>query len=122
LQIKWHHYPFDLPYNRDYTPQKSPQVNVQEHPMSKLSKYSVCAAIAFALTGCASSMITPTYLSSDTELLRIGYEKPNDKEPVVTNMGSYCMQTSEKWKADGKTPDGQTIWSKDSLRSVVPCQ
>jgi hypothetical protein len=90
--------------------------------MRKLSKYSVCAIMALAITGCASTTITPTYHSNDPELLRIGYDKPADKEAVVTNMGSYCMQTVDKWKTNGKTPDGQTIWAKDSLRTVVPCQ
>lgn len=90
--------------------------------MRKLTQYSLCAAMALAITGCASQMITPTYHSNDTELLRIGFDKPMDKEPVVTNMGSYCLETAEKWKTNGKTPDGQVIWSKDSLRSVVACQ
>ena len=90
--------------------------------MSKLYKYFVSAAIALTMAGCAAPMITPTYLSADTELLRIGSEKPTDKEPVITNLGSYCLQTDEKWESDGKTPDGQTIWSKDSLRKVVPCK
>lgn len=90
--------------------------------MSKLSKYFVYAAMAVTMSGCAATTITPTYLSTDTELMRIGAEKPGDKEPEVVNMGSYCLQVAEKWKADGKTPDGQTIWSKDCFRKVVPCQ
>lgn len=90
--------------------------------MCKLYKYSVSAVIALALTGCASQMIAPTYYSNDTELLRIGNEKPTDNEVVVTNMGSYCLQTVDKWKTSSKTPDGQSIWAKDSLRSVAPCQ
>lgn len=90
--------------------------------MSKLCNYFVCAAMALTVAGCAAPMITPTYVSVDTELLRIGAEQPTDKEPMIVNMGSYCLQTAEKWKTDGKTPDGQTIWSKDSLRKVVTCQ
>jgi hypothetical protein len=89
--------------------------------MNKICQYFACAAMALTIAGCASPIITPTYLSSDTELMRIGSEQPNDKEPVIVNMGSYCMQTAEKWKADGKTPDGQTIWTKDSLRKVALC-
>jgi len=28
----------------------------------------------------------------------------------------------DKWKTDGKTPDGQMIWTKDSFRKVIPCR
>jgi hypothetical protein len=84
--------------------------------------YFVCAAIAVSMSGCASSTIRPNYISTDIELMRIGDEKPGDKEPEIVNMGSYCLQVAEKWKADGKTPDGQTIWSKDCFRKVIPCR
>jgi hypothetical protein len=53
--------------------------------------------------------------------MRIGGDTPVDKEPEIVNLGSYCLKVTEKWKADGKTPDGQTIWSKDSFRKVTSC-
>jgi hypothetical protein len=89
--------------------------------MNKIFQYFACATIALTMAGCATPTITPTYLSSDLELMRIGSEQPKNNEAVVVNMGSYCMQTVERWKADGKTPDGQTIWTKDSLRNVALC-
>lgn len=74
-----------------------------------------------ALAGCAGSTITPNYQSTNTEALRIGGKQPPASEPLVENMGSYCLQTMEVWHQDGKTPDGQALWTKDSKRNIVPC-
>ena len=82
----------------------------------------VSVVFAVAVSGCGIATIKPNYTSNNTDLMRIGGEKPADKEPEIINMGSYCLKITEKWKADGKTPDGQTIWSKDSNRETVPCQ
>ena len=90
--------------------------------MKKLCTFFIYAAIAVSLTGCGMATMKPNYSSANTDLMRIGGEKPSDKEPEIINMGSYCLQVTEKWKADGKTPDGQTIWSKDSLRRAHPCR
>jgi hypothetical protein len=90
--------------------------------MNKLCIFSVYAAFAISMAGCAAATIKPNYTSIDVEMMRIGGDTPVDKEPEIINLGSYCLKVSEKWKADGKTPDGQTIWSKDSLRNVIPCQ
>ncbi len=90
--------------------------------MNRVRRYFGYVAVAAALGGCAAPTITPTYTSTDIELLRIGGEKPGDKEPEIVNMGSYCLQVDEKWKEDGQTPDGQTIWTKDSFRKVIPCR
>ena len=76
--------------------------------------------LAVALSACAMT-VKPTYTSTNVDLLRIGGEKPSDKEPETIHAGSYCLQIAEKWKADGKTPDGQTIWTRDCLRKVIPC-
>lgn len=90
--------------------------------MNKLCIFSVYAALAITMAGCGAATIKPNYTSIDVEMMRIGGDTPVDKEPNIINLGSYCLKVSEKWKADGKTPDGQTIWSKDSLRNVIPCQ
>jgi hypothetical protein len=82
----------------------------------------VCVAFAVAVSGCGMATINPNYTSTNTDLMQIGGEKPVDKEPEIINMGSYCLKVTEKWKGDGKTPDGQTIWSKDSMREVIPCR
>lgn len=90
--------------------------------MNKLCIFFVYAALAITMAGCGAATIKPNYTSIDVEMMRIGGDTPVDKEPEIINLGSYCLKVSEKWKADGKTPDGQTIWSKDSLRNVIPCQ
>lgn len=75
-----------------------------------------------ALTvGCASNTIVPNYATSNPNM-RVGGEKPIDSGPVVENAGSFCLQSTEKWHNDGKTPDGQVLWSKDTARKVVPCK
>jgi hypothetical protein len=51
----------------------------------------------------------------------VGGEQPPNSAPTVENAGSFCVQVSEVWHSDGKTPDGQKLWSKDTLRKVVPC-
>ena len=93
--------------------------------MNKMCAFLVYAVIAVAMTGCSyfgTTTIPPNYTSANPELMRIGGEAPGDKEPEIINMGSYCLRVTEKWKEDGKTPDGQRIWSKDSFRKVVPCR
>ncbi|WP_028317129.1 hypothetical protein [Desulfobulbus elongatus] len=78
--------------------------------------------LAATLTGCGAPTINPNYSSANPELMFIGSEAPADKPTETLNLGSYCLSVSEKWKKDGKTPDGQTIWTKDSFRRVVPCR
>ena len=74
------------------------------------------------LAGCATTTINPNYSSANPELMFIGKDAPAEKPAEKLNLGSYCLNVSEKWKVDGKTPDGQTIWTKDSFRSAVPCR
>ncbi|MCL1980763.1 MAG: hypothetical protein FWG62_06775 [Proteobacteria bacterium] len=79
--------------------------------------------LAATLAGCfTTTTINPNYSSANPELMFIGKEAPEAKPAEKLNLGSYCLSVSEKWKVDGKTPDGQTIWSKDSLRNAVPCR
>jgi hypothetical protein len=73
-----------------------------------------------ALGGCASNTIVPSYQNSNPNL-QVGGEQPPNSAPTVENAGSFCMQVSDVWHSDGKTPDGQKLWSKDTLRKVVPC-
>lgn len=90
--------------------------------MNKFCKYIVYGAMTAIMAGCAVTTVTPTYTSSNPDMMRIGGDKPGDKEAETINMGSYCLQVTEKWKMDGKTPDGQSIWTKDSYRKVIPCR
>lgn len=90
--------------------------------MKKICAFLVYAVVAVALAGCGAATIAPNYQSTNPDLMRIGGETPGNKEPEVINMGSYCLQVTDKWKTDGKTPDGQMIWTKDSFRKVIPCR
>lgn len=89
--------------------------------MRALRLLGVCAAV-FTLSGCAAGKITPNYTTTNADQLRIGGDKPVDREPEIVNMGSYCLQIVDKWKMDGETPDNQKIWSKDTFRKVAPCR
>jgi len=93
--------------------------------MNKICTFFAYAALAVTLSGCGmfgTSTINPNYTSANPELMRIGGDAPGNKEPEHLNLGSYCLQVVDKWKADGKTPDGQMIWTKDSFRKVTPCR
>lgn len=89
--------------------------------MQRMRRFLVCTGLAVALTGCDAATVKPNYTTTNPDLLRIGGEAPGNKEPEIIDMGSYCLKVTDKWKADGKTPDGQSIWVKDSYRNVVPC-
>ena len=90
--------------------------------MKKIYLFCVCTAFTVAMTGCGAKTITPNYTTIDADQMQIGGKKPADKEPEIINMGSYCLQVTDKWKVDGKTPDGQEIYSKDTFRKAVPCK
>ena len=90
--------------------------------MKKLGLLFLCASIATTVTGCGTTTVNPNYSSANPDLMVIGGEAPATKSPETLNLGSYCLSITEKWKVDGKTPDGQTIWTKDSYRKVVPCR
>jgi len=89
--------------------------------MKKVCIFAAYAVVALALAGCGAASIAPNYQSTNADLMRVGGEMPTQKEPEVITMGSYCLQVTDKWKADVRTPDRQTIWTKDTLRKAVPC-
>ena len=78
--------------------------------------------VAAALVGCGAKTVSPSYTSTNPDLLRIGGDKPENLGAQVQNLGSYCLQVRDEWKGEGKTQDDQTIWTKDSYRTVVPCR
>lgn len=90
--------------------------------MNSTASLALYAILALALTGCGAAKVRPNYTTTHTDLIRIGGEAPATGEPEILNTGSYCLQITEKWKNDGKTPDDQKIWTKDSYRKVVPCR
>jgi hypothetical protein len=97
-------------------------IRAGEHTMNKLCALFVYTVIAVSLVGCTKTTINPNFTSANPDLMRIGGESPDNGEPEMINMGSYCLRVVDKWKADGRTPDGQTIWSKDTFRKVTPCR
>jgi|GEM_PF-228617 len=96
--------------------------------MKKFGILLFCGIMAAALAGCGimapttSTTINPNYASPNPDLMSIGMDAPTEKPSEILNLGSYCVSITEKWKRDGKTPDGQSIWTKDHLRKVVPCR
>jgi hypothetical protein len=90
--------------------------------MNKIGILALFTVLAVTLAGCGAATVRPNYTTTHTDLIRIGGEAPANKEPELLNTGSYCLQITDKWKVDGETPDGQTIWTKDSFRKVVPCR
>ena len=90
--------------------------------MKKIAALLVSATVAAVLAGCGTTTINPNYTSANPDLMRIGGNEPSSTDPQILNLGSYCLQVTEEWKVDGKTPDGQIIWTKDSSRKVVPCR
>ncbi|MCP1315288.1 MULTISPECIES: hypothetical protein [unclassified Halomonas] len=87
--------------------------------------FSRCLPMLLAtvlVAGCASTTVAPRYTSSNPDVLRVGGERPANADPRTEDMGSYCLETSERWNEHGRTPDGQTLWAKDTLRKVMPCK
>ncbi|MCB1748827.1 MAG: hypothetical protein KDK06_16740 [Gammaproteobacteria bacterium] len=81
--------------------------------------------IAYAFGGillcaCASQTIVPSYVNNNPDL-QVGGERPTDGMPRTESAGSFCLEVSDKWHQDGRTPDGQPLWAKDTFRRVVPC-
>ena len=76
---------------------------------------------ALLLSACAGKTIVPNYQNSNP-FLQVGGEQPANSAPVVENAGSFCLEVSEVWHSDGKTPDGQKLFAKDTQRKVVPCE
>jgi hypothetical protein len=76
--------------------------------------------IALLIAGCTGNTIVPTYEISNPDI-QVGGERPLDLAPTVENAGSFCLEVTEKWHNDGKTPDGQALWATDTTRRVVPC-
>ncbi len=78
------------------------------------------SVILMLITGCASNIIAPNYEISNPNI-QVGGERPLDVAPTLENAGSFCLEVTEKWHNDGKTPDRQALWAKDTTRRVVPC-
>ncbi|MFQ3787623.1 hypothetical protein [Halomonas sp. A29] len=77
--------------------------------------------IAALLVGCGTNALAPRYTSENPDIMRISNEQPANPEKTTEDLGSYCVEITETWNSHGRTPDGQTLWAKDTQRAVVPC-
>lgn len=89
--------------------------------MKKPGVMAFAALVLGGLAGCAGNTIVPSYATSNPNI-QVGGDKPIDVAPTVENAGSFCLQVTELWHEDGKTPDGQRLYAKDTQRKVVPCK
>ena len=83
-------------------------------------RFPILAGVVALTAACASNTIVPNYAASNPNM-KVGNERPEDSTETIENAGSFCLQISEKWHKDGKTPDYKALWSKDTFRKVVPC-
>ncbi len=81
----------------------------------------LCLLLVTLSTGC-SQIIKPNYTSSNPDIMRVGGSSPEKPLTTTENVGSFCLEVSDNWHRDGKTPDGQALWAKDTARKVVPCK
>lgn len=78
-------------------------------------------SLVAVLGACASTTIVPTYNTSNP-YMQVGGEPPQDVPGKVENAGSFCLEVSERWHEDGETPDGTSLYARDTFRKVVPCE
>lgn len=75
------------------------------------------AALA-VLAGCSA---TPQhrYVSTNTDLLRVGEEPKGYPMTYVEKHAGYCVQVTDSWRKD--KVNSETIWLKDSRRETITC-
>ncbi|WP_110656312.1 hypothetical protein [Salinicola halimionae] len=87
-----------------------------------LRRMLMASGLVVAMAGCASNTFAPNYQSNNTDILRIGGERPDAAAPAVEDLGSFCVQTTQQWTDQGRTPDDQRLWVKSTLRQAVACR
>lgn len=83
-------------------------------------RLSVLCTATFLLAGCGTGTIRPDYASTN-ENLQIGGRKPADTPAFIEPAGAFCLEVREEWHEDGRTPDGERLFSRDTLRRAVAC-
>ena len=81
------------------------------------------AALGLSLVlvaGCGSSTIRPDYGSSNPNL-QVGGTRPADGAASIEPAGAFCLEVADVWHDDGKTPDGERIYARDTVRRAVSC-
>jgi len=89
-------------------------------PLSRALHITTLGLCAGLLAGCGGGTIRPDYGSSNPNL-QVGGGKPEDGAPAIENAGAFCLEVREVWDEDGKTPDGERIYTRDTLRRAVSC-
>lgn len=85
-----------------------------------LTRWLLPVCMSLALAACATNTIKPSYETSNPDI-QVGGPRPDDGQAHIENAGSFCLEVTEKWHQDGKTPDGKALWARDTYRKVVPC-
>jgi hypothetical protein len=98
------------------------QALFEESLKMALRRMLMASGLVVAMAGCASNTFAPNYQSNNTDILRIGGERPDAAAPAIEDLGSFCVQTTQQWNDQGKTPDGQRLWVKSTLRQAVACR
>lgn len=79
------------------------------------------SVLALGVSAC-TTVLKPSYIVSDPEVMQISSKRPVAKPAELVNLGQFCVSVQGQWKADGETPDGQTIWTKDTYRKAAACR
>ncbi|WP_189442652.1 hypothetical protein [Salinicola rhizosphaerae] len=87
-----------------------------------LRRFLLACGVVSLTAGCASNTFAPNYQSTNTDILRIGGDRPDATAPAVEDLGSFCVETTQQWNDQGRTPDDQRLWVKSTLRRAVPCR
>jgi len=85
-----------------------------------ITRLAVLGTATALLAGCGTGTIRPDYAST-SEYLQIGGRKPTNPEPIIENAGAFCLEVREEWHEDGRTPDGERLFARDTLRRAVAC-
>jgi len=89
-------------------------------PGARTFRFTVLGLCLTLLAGCGSSTIRPDYGSSNPNL-RVGGDQPVDGAATIEPAGAFCLEVKDVWHDDGKTPDGERIYARDTLRRAVSC-
>jgi hypothetical protein len=94
----------------------------EEYPLNirNITRLSLLGLAATLLAGCGTTTIRPDYAST-SEYLQIGGRKPVNPTPTIENAGAFCLEVREEWSEDGRTPDGEPLFTRDTLRRAVAC-
>lgn len=85
---------------------------------------TVLFLMGLTLFGACSTTPTPKVkvISTNTDLMQIGTEKPQDVGPFLVQDGNVCVKVFKTWRKIANIHD-QTVWGAEtSYISPVSCQ